>query len=164
MPFDPTFSMGPRHAFTWPGPLEPATAPDSLLGHDMTSLNPGSEASLTPPSIASSLTSSPPRHSLTPEQHELKRQQDRARRDSRLASRLRRVSSQTSYLESPPLTGLPDVTSAMDLPSYTTATAPMSLLTEPAGPMATSYMPSYSPPLHDPSQAQVFPTPYGQSM
>jgi hypothetical protein len=130
----------------------------------MTSLNPGSEASLTPPSIASSLTSSPPRHSLTPEQHELKRQQDRARRDSRLASRLRRVSSQTSYLESPPLTGLPDVTSAMDLPSYTTATAPMSLLTEPAGPMATSYMPSYSPPLHDPSQAQVFPTPYGQSM
>lgn len=58
-----------------------------------------------------------------------------------------------------------DVTSAMEMPTaYSTATAPMSLLTEPAGPMSQPYMPSYSPPLHDPSQAQMFPTPYPHSM
>lgn len=59
-----------------------------------------------------------------------------------------------------------EVTSAMDMPTaYSTAAAPMSVLTEPAGPMPTqSYMPSYSPPLQDPNQAQMFPSPYPQSM
>lgn len=60
---------------------------------------------------------------------------------------------------------IPDVTSSMDMPTYSAATAPVSLLTEPAGPMSTQpYMSSYSPPIQDPSQAQMFPTSYSQPM
>lgn len=138
------------------------------MHHDYTSAyNTGSDPSLTPPSVTSSLTSSPPRHhGFTPEQRELKRQQDRARRDSRQLSRLRRVSSQASYMDSPTMSPIPDVaTSSMEMPTYSAATAPVSLISEPAGPLqAQPYMPSYSPPLQDPSQAQMFPTPYAHSM
>lgn len=135
------------------------------MPHDYTSAyTTGSEPSLTPPSVTSSLTSSPPRHVFTPEQRELKRQQDRARRDSRQLSRLRRVSSQTSYMESPSMSPIPDVATTMDMPAYSTSTAPISLLSEPAGLPQQPYMPSYSPPLNDPSQAQMFPTPYSHSM
>ena len=60
---------------------------------------------------------------------------------------------------------IPDVTSAMDMPTFSSASAPMSLLTEPVtAPMGQAYMQSYSPPLQDPSHAHhVFPTQY-QSM
>lgn len=125
----------------------------------------GSDPSLTPPSVTSSLTSSPPRHGFTYEQRELKRQQDRARRDSRQLSRLRRVSSQTSYMDSPSMSPIPDVATSLEMPAYSASTAPVSLISEPAGALhAQSYMPSYSPPLHDPTQAQMFPTPYTHSM
>ncbi|CAG9970787.1 unnamed protein product [Clonostachys byssicola] len=168
MPFDPTMNLGPRQAFTWPaGPLESAPAHhDHILEADFTSMHSASDPSLTPPSIASSITSSPPRTAFTTEQREMKRQQDRVRRDSRLVSRLRRVSSQPSYLESPPLS-IADVTSSMELPTaYTSAAAPMSLLTEPAGPLTTqSYLPPYSPPLPEAAQASpMFPSPYAQSL
>ena len=141
------------------GPLESSASPESLVSHDFStsSMNSGSDPSLTPPSVASSLASSPPRTCFTPEQREIKRQQDRVRRDSRFASRLRRVGSQASYMSSPSMSPIPDVATSMDMPTYSTATAPVSLLTEP-------YMPSYSPPIHDPSQAQMFPTPYTQHM
>lgn len=59
-------------------------------------------------------------------------------------------------MSSPSMSPIPDVAS-IDMPTYSAATAPVSLLAEP-------YMPSYSPPLHDPSQAQMFPTPYTQPM
>ncbi|KAI9903050.1 hypothetical protein N3K66_002402 [Trichothecium roseum] len=167
MPFNPTFSLGhPAAPFTWPaGPLDNHMHPDSLVGSEISSLPAASDPSLTPPTSASSLTSSPPRSSFSEEQRELKRQRDRARRDSRLASRLRRVSSQTSYMDSPPPMTIPDVTSAMDMPTFSSASAPMSLLTEPVtAPMSQSYMQPYSPPMHDGSHAsQVFPTQY-QSM
>lgn len=167
IPFDPALGLGPRPApYTWHSPLESSASPESIIHSDFaaSSLNPGSDPSLTPPSVTSSLTSSPPRISFTPEQRELKRQQDRARRDSRLASRLRRVSSQTSYMDSPSMSPITTVTSSMEFPAYSAATAPVSLLTEPAGPMSTPYMPSYTPPIHDPSQAQMFPTAYTQPM
>jgi len=165
--FDHTMALGPRPAFTWPaGPLDSTHHHDSILSADFSALaHHGSDASLTPPSGPSSITSSPPRHSFTADQHEMKRQQDRARRDSRLASRLRRVSSNTPYMDAPHMP-IHEVTSAMEMPTaYSTATAPMSLLTEPAGPMGSQqYMPSYSPPLQDPNQTQMFSAPYPQSM
>lgn len=141
-----------------------AHAHDNILSADFSTLAHGSETSLTPPSVPSSITSSPPRHSFTADQRETKRQVDRSRRDCRLVSRLRRVSSQPPYMEAHHMP-IHEVTSGMDMPAYTTAAAPMSLLTEAAAPMTTqSYMPSYSPPLQDPNQAQMFPTPYSQSM
>ena len=127
------------------GPLESNSSGNAMLGHDLSSMGPGSDPSMTPPTGARSLTSSPPRSSLTTEQRELKRQQDKVRRDSRLTTRMRRTSSQ-SYVDSPPPTmTMPDVSSSMNLPVYTTAPAPMSLLPEPATTMSTpSYLPSYS--------------------
>lgn len=155
------------------GPLDTSTSPESLMAQDFTSAyHTGSDPSLTPPSVTSSLSSSPPRHVFTPEQREFKRQQDRARRDSRQLSRLRRVSSQPSYMDSPSMSPIPDVATSMDLP-YSTANASVSLLSESAGALPTQpymsspHMSSYSPPLqplHDPSQAQMFPTPYTHSM
>lgn len=135
-----------------------------MITHDYTSAyHTGSDPSLTPPSVTSSLTSSPPRHhGFTHEQRELKRQQDRARRDSRQLSRLRRVSSQASYMDSPSMSPIPDV-APLEMPTYSTSAASVSLLSESA-PINAPYMPSYSPPLQDPSQAQMFPTPYAHSM
>ncbi|KAI6785684.1 uncharacterized protein J7T54_006018 [Emericellopsis cladophorae] len=168
LPFDSAMGLGPRPApFTWPaGPLEPSASPEGVIAQEFpATYHHGSEPSLTPPSVTSSLTSSPPRHhSFTPQHREFKRQQDRARRDSRLASRLRRVSSQTSYMESPSMSPIPDVTTSMEMPSYSASTAPVSLLSESAPIAPQPYMPSYSPPLQDPSQAQMFPTSYAHSL
>jgi hypothetical protein len=177
LPFDHTMALGPRPAFTWPaGPLDSSHSHSQphhhhhqeqhiLGGADFSTLAHGSDASLTPPSVPSSITSSPPRHSYAIDQRDNKRQQDRSRRDCRLASRLRRVSSQPPYMDAHHMP-IHEVTSGMDMPAaYSTAAAPMSLLTEPAAPMSShSYMPSYSPPLQDPNQAQMFPTPYSQSI
>lgn len=120
-----------------------------MLGHGFPSMSHTSEPSLTPPQNLRSLTSSPPRYSLTAEQRELKRQQDKARRDTRLVSRMRRTSSQ-SYAESPPPAVAPIVSNAISLPVYTTASTPVTLMGEPATTMSTSsYLPSYSSPLED---------------
>ena len=144
------------------GHLESSPATTPMLSHDQFSMSHGSEASLTPPSTTRSLTSSPPRVSLTPQQRELKRQQDRVRRDSRLTQRIRRTNSNNSFVDSPPPMSMSDVTSAMSMSSYTTAPAPISLLTEPATSMATPpYIPSYSPSLSEQHQgSQVFQTAY----
>lgn len=184
--FDPTFSLGPRSAFTWPGkehaasswdpyflttssgPLEHSPSNSSMLTSDLASITShGSEPSLTPPSVARSITSSPPRLSFTPEQRELKKQRDRARQNSKLATRLRRTSSNTSsYMDSPPPMSMPDATGAMSLPIYSTSPAPISLLTEPATSMPSQpYLPSYSPPMPEhASTGPVFPTSYQQSL
>jgi hypothetical protein len=166
MPFDPAFTMGPRSTFTWPGHLESSPVSTPMLPHDLVSMSHGSDPSLTPPSTARSLTSSPPRASFTPQQRELKRQQDRARRDSRLSHRIRRTNSNNSFVDSPPPMSLPDVTAAMSMSSYTTAPAPITLLTEPASSLATPpYVPSYSPSLSEQHQpATVFQNAYQQPL
>ncbi|KAK1726725.1 uncharacterized protein BDZ83DRAFT_573922 [Colletotrichum acutatum] len=121
----------------------------SLLGHNLSSLgHHHQDASLTPPSGSRSVTASPPRGTLTPEQRELKKQRDMARRDSKASQRVHRAGS-NPYIHSPPLS-LPDVSSTMGVPVYTTAPAPISLLAEPTTSMgSSSYLPSYSPPLSD---------------
>ncbi|OTA58404.1 hypothetical protein K449DRAFT_436771 [Hypoxylon sp. EC38] len=152
--FDPRLEMGiPRSSFTWPG-LD--SGPD-LLGHDMSSVGHGSDASLTPPSGSRSLTSSPPRFSLTPEQRELKRQRDQARRDSKTTARARRaMSTYSSASQSPPVS-MHEFSSASPVPVYTTAPSQISLLAEPATTMAGSYMPSYSTsPLPDHGSPAMF--------
>lgn len=130
----------PRSSYTWPG-LD--SGPD-LLGHDLSSMGHGSDVSLTPPSGSRSLTSSPPRFTLTPEQRELKRQRDQARRDSKTSVRARRaMSSYSSASQSPPVS-MHEFSSASPVPVYTTAPSQISLLAEPATSLASSYMPSYS--------------------
>ncbi|KAF4862810.1 putative C2H2-type zinc-finger transcription factor orf8 [Colletotrichum siamense] len=147
IPFDPTFTMGSRSTFTWPGLEHSGESSGTLLGHNLASLG-SSDASLTPPSGSRSVTASPPRGVMTPEQRELKKQRDQARRDSKTSQRVRRAGS-NSYIHSPPLS-MPDVSSTMGVPVYTTAPAPISLLAEPTTTMgSSSYLPSYSPPLSD---------------
>jgi len=161
IPFDTTFSMGSRSAFAWPG-IHGATTEASahFLGHELASLGHGSDASLTPPSVSRSITASPPRASLTPEQRELKRQMDQVRRDSKGASRIRRSSS-NAYV--------PDSSTAMNMPVYTTAAPPISILAEPATTMSSqTYLPSYShamqnaPPSTVSSMPSVYQTAYQQ--
>ncbi|KEY71109.1 hypothetical protein S7711_00931 [Stachybotrys chartarum IBT 7711] len=166
MPFDPNF-MGPRSAFTWPGPLDSNAPTSHMMPHEL-AMAPNTDPSLTPPSSTRSLTGSPPRvGGLTPHQRELKKHQDRVRRDSRLTSRIRRTSSNHSFMDSPPppMT-ISDVTSAGSIPAYTTAPTPISLLAEPVTSMPTPpYMPSYSPPIMDQSHGpQVYSAPYQQPM
>lgn len=162
--FDPTFTLGHRSHFTWPGPLESGNSSDSASNRDTFSI--GSHLSDSPVLASStrSVTASPPQFHLNPEQRQLKRQQNRARRDSRLNTRMKRENSNTSFFDSPPPMALPDgSTGAMDMPHYSAAPAHLSMLSEslPTG----HYMSSYSPPLpeHQPG-APMFPTPYQQPL
>lgn len=117
----------------------------------------GSDASLTPPSGSRSVTSSPPRSTLTPEQRELKRQRDQARHNSKLQARGRRTDSASSVY-SPPVTLADLTTGASNMPIYTSAPSQMPLLAEPAAPQ---YLPPFSPQLPDhASQASMFTSPY----
>jgi len=127
-----------------------------LLGHDLGPY--GSEASLSPPTVSRSATSSPPRGVLTPEQRELKRQRDQARRESKNVVRIHRAGS-GSYVPSPPVT-MADL-AVTSMPVYTTAPAQISLLTEPATVAPSTYISSYSPPLADQNQP-LFPNSYTQ--
>ncbi|KAI1379404.1 hypothetical protein F4677DRAFT_408902 [Hypoxylon crocopeplum] len=152
--FDPRMEMGiPRSSFTWPG----LDSGSDLLGHDLSSVGHSSDASMTPPSGSRSLTSSPPRFTLTPEQRELKRQRDQARRDSKTSVRARRaMSTYSSASQSPPVS-MHEFSSASPVPVYTTAPSQISLLAEPATTMAGSYMPSYSTsPLPDHGSPAMF--------
>lgn len=96
----------------------------------------------------------------------MKKQRDLARRDSKLTNRMRRTDSQaSSYMDSPPQMPIPDVTNALNLPIYSTAPAPLSLLTEPTSMPGQSYLSSYSPPMPDQAgTGPVFPTPYQHSL
>ncbi|KAL7627431.1 hypothetical protein AAE478_001624 [Parahypoxylon ruwenzoriense] len=142
----------PRSSFTWPG----LDSGHDLLGHDLSSVGHGSDASMTPPSASRSLTSSPPRFALTPEQRELKRQRDQARRDSKTSVRARRaMSNYSSASQSPPISM--HEFSGSPVPVYTTAPSQISLLAEPVTTMAGSYMSSYSTsPLPDHSNSAMF--------
>ncbi|WKT39054.1 hypothetical protein QSH57_000873 [Fusarium oxysporum f. sp. vasinfectum] len=137
--FDPAFTMGPRSAFTWPGPLE------SIEIRDI----------------------EPPRLSLSADQREVKRQSDRARRDSRLVNRMRRANSNSYVDSSPSALGLATTTTAMNISAYTTAPAPVTLMSDTPTTMSSStYLQSYSPSLedHQPQSAPVYPTSYPQSL
>ncbi|RGP76340.1 hypothetical protein FSPOR_220 [Fusarium sporotrichioides] len=157
--FDPAFTMGPRSAFTWPGPLESSASGSSLLSPGLSSMGHVSPQSR-------SVTSSPPRFSLSTDQREVKRQSDRARRDSRLVSRMRRANS-NSYADSSSAMGLPSTTATMSIPTYTTAPASVTLMSDtPTSMSSSTYLQSYSPTLEDqqPPSAPVYPTTYPQSL
>jgi hypothetical protein len=106
------------------------------------------------PVYARSLSSSPPRGSLTPEQRELKRQQDSARRDSKTKMRNRSASNQSNHSNSYIVSqnGSPDPL-PRTLPEYPNSLTPSPLLsqdslqTSPAlG--SNSFFTPYSPPLN----------------
>ncbi|KAM0345304.1 hypothetical protein ACHAPU_006703 [Fusarium lateritium] len=157
--------MGPRSAFTWPGPLDSSVSGSGLLSPGLSSMGHVSGNSLTPP--PRSVTSSPPRMSLSVDQREVKRQSDRVRRDSRLVNRMRRANS-NSYAESQssPMV-LPSATAAMNIPAYTTAATPVTLMSDGPTTLSTStYLQPYSPAsLEDqqPHSTSVYPT-YPQSL
>lgn len=151
LPYDQGFGMGSRSSFTWPV----VEQGNGLLGPDLGHY--GSEASLTPPSGSRSVTASPPRSSLTPEQRELKRQRDQARHNSKMHVRGRRTGSGSSSVYSPPPTLADLSTGAPSMPIYTTAPSQISLLAEPP---TTQYLPSFSSPIPDHGQANMFPGHY----
>jgi len=113
------------------------------------------------PVYARSLSSSPPRGTLTPEQRELKRQRDHARRDSKTRVRRERSTSNpyvVSQRTSPDL--LPRT-----LPEYTTNLTPSPLLSsgplpqQPQGSPAlssSSYLTPYSPQLGENGQSDIY--------
>ncbi|KAH6986676.1 hypothetical protein EDB80DRAFT_589994, partial [Ilyonectria destructans] len=162
--FDPSFSMGPRSAFAWPGPLESNAFGNSMISPGPSSMGQVSGTSLTPPPHARSLTCSPPRLSLAADQRELKRHQDKARRDMRLVTRMRRTSSNSFVDSPPPAMTLPSATSTMSLPAYTTTSAPVALMSEPLTIMSSlTYLQSYGPAIDDQTQStSVYPTAYLQ--
>lgn len=105
------------------------------------------------PMYARSLSSSPPRASLTPEQRELKRQRDHARRDSKTRVRRERSTSNTSnpYLSSQ--AGSPDLL-PRTVPEYPGALTPSPLLSQDSlqnSPAlgSTNFLTPYSPPLNN---------------
>lgn len=156
--FDPTFAMGGRNHFNpWPV-LDHSDASVAFMHSGMQSLGPSTDAtSLTPPLASRSVTSSPPRAALTPQQRELKRQRDQIRRESKASVRAHRASS-NPYLDSPTMS-VSDVPAGMGVPIYSTAPTPLSLLAEPVPNMAaSSYMPSYSSPVPEPSYSDNYST------
>ncbi|KAK5655442.1 hypothetical protein OQA88_5713 [Cercophora sp. LCS_1] len=148
--YDTGYSMSSRSTYGWP-----VEHGNGLLGTDLGHY--GSEASLTPPSGSRSVTASPPRSSLTAEQRELKRQRDQARHSSKMQARGRRAGSGSSSVYSPPPTLADLSTGASSMPIYTTAPSQISLLAEPP---TTQYLPPFSPPIPDHSQAGMFQSPY----
>jgi len=113
--------------------------PSPGLGQD--SLTPFDDPKLLP-LYARSLSSSPPRGSLTPEQRELKRQRDHARRDSK--TRIRRERSTSNpYVVSQK--GSPDML-PRTAPEYTTSLTPSPLLSQESPSLgSTAYLTPYSP-------------------
>ncbi|PHH83803.1 hypothetical protein CDD83_2925 [Cordyceps sp. RAO-2017] len=176
--FDPAFSMGPRSAFSWPGPLDSGStnshgnshnnsnSGSSVFGNDLNNMIVGSEPSLTPPSETRSLASSPSRGSWTPAQAELKRQRDRARRDMKLSSRIQRANS-NPYAPSPPMS-LGDVTGSVNMSNYTTAPPAMPIISTPPATTtmnAPPFLPSYNPTVPDQGAgSQAFTSPYHQPL
>lgn len=142
------------------GPIESGASGSSLLSPGLSSMGHVSPQSR-------SVTSSPPRFTLSTDQREVKRQSDRARRDSRIVSRMRRANS-NSYVDSSSSTmGLPSTTGAMSIPTYTTAPAPVTLMSDtPTSMSSSTYLQSYSPTLEDqqPPSASVYPSAYPQSL
>lgn len=153
MQFDPTFAMGHRSMFAWP---DSSPSSNSMLSSsDFSSMTSGSEPSMTPPGGPKAMLPSPT---------EMKRHQDRSRRDSKMSVRLQRGNSVNSYTSTSPIS-IPDVSGAMSLPIYTTAPASVSMLSEPTASLSPpTYIPSYSPPMHEQPGGQVFGNSYQHTM
>lgn len=118
------------------------------------------------PLYARSISSSPPRASLTPEQRELKRQRDHARRDSKNRDRVRRERSTSnpytlSQRNSPDLLPrtLPDYAPNLT-PSPLMATGPLppqpTSQPSPALSTSSSYLTPYSPQLAENGQSDIY--------
>ena len=157
--YDGRFDAGVRQSYTWPRKLNVSDyrqamliEPDFDMGepfapHD---LSPGmSSGNLAPyedpkliPIYARSLSSSPPRASLTPEQRELKRQRDHARRNSK--TRIRRDRSTSNpYIMSQKTS--PDLL-PRTLPEYSSSLAPAPLLSQGSPTLASpAFLTPYSP-------------------
>jgi len=137
-PLDSTFAMGKQNSYPWPAVMStsPNSTPANFLPHDL-ALGSSAEAEFAATVRSRSRTGSPQGHStLTPEQRELKRQMDQVRRDNKSASRFRRSNS-NPYV--------PDSSSALNMPIYTSSMAPISLLAEPANTVPSqSYLSPYS--------------------
>jgi hypothetical protein len=113
------------------------------------------------PMYARSISSSPPRGSLTPEQRELKRQRDSARRDSKNQMRRERSLSNTSNPYNVSQQGSPDLMPrALDYSNSLTPSPLLSQGTLQSSPAMgnTSFLGSYSPDLNGQGLTQQ-PTP-----
>ncbi|KAH8657593.1 hypothetical protein BGZ60DRAFT_383564 [Tricladium varicosporioides] len=159
--YDAPFQTGIRQSYTWPHfemneqfmpqiPSPPLN-PSMLTAFDDPKLM---------PMYARSLSSSPPRASLTPEQRELKRQRDHARRDSK--TRVRRERSVSNpYVVSQ--RGSPDLM-PRTLPEYTNSLTPSPLLA--SGPLpgpqaspalsSSSYLTPYSPQIGESQSPEIY--------
>lgn len=152
--FDPSMQGAIRHTFTWPRKcrsfLQKRNEYSYSTEYDMpqdflpSNASPGlSPGQLTPsmyeepklmPVYARSLSSSPPRGSLTPEQRELKRQREQhsVRRDSKtMVRRDRSASNQSNHSNSYIVSqnGSPDPL-PRTLPEYTNSLTPSPLLSQ----------------------------------
>ncbi|KAN0122431.1 hypothetical protein V8E51_000757 [Hyaloscypha variabilis] len=153
--FDATMHGNIRHTYTWP---QFDLHQDFLPQNPSPGLSPGQ---LTPavfeepkllPAYARSLSSSPPRPSLTPEQRELKRQRDFLRRDSKTRIRRDRSASNQSNPYIVSQNGSPDLL-PRNIPEYAQSLTPSPLLSQ--GSVQTSpalgsnsFLAPYSPPLN----------------
>ncbi|RBR09157.1 uncharacterized protein FIESC28_10007 [Fusarium coffeatum] len=140
------------------GPTESSTSGNSLFSPRLSSMERVSSQSR-------SVTSAPPRFSLSTDEREVKRQSDRARRDSRLVDRMRRSTS-SPYVDSFPLaTALPSTTRSMATPAHTSAPAPATLVNDTPTLMNNwTYLQSYSPSLEDRQPPSAHPTTYPRSL
>lgn len=113
------------------------------------------------PVYARSLSSSPPRATLTPEQRELKRQRDHARRDSKTRARRERstsnpyVVSQRTSPEILPRT-LPEYTANLT-PSPLLASGPLPPQSQPSPALSnSSYLTPYSPQFPENGSSDIY--------
>lgn len=125
--YDSRFDAGVRQTYTWPT----FDMNDQFLLQQMSPPMPmatlGADESKFMPMYPRSVSSSPPRGSLTPEQRELKRQRDHARRDTK--ERMRRERSTSNpYTASP--RGSPEMMSKSLSSDYPGALAPSPLLSQ----------------------------------
>ncbi|PSS27877.1 hypothetical protein M430DRAFT_93512 [Amorphotheca resinae ATCC 22711] len=125
--YDSRFDAGVRQTYTWPHfDLSDQFFPQQMSPPMVMGALPSYEDTKLMPMYARSVSSSPPRGSLTPEQRELKRQRDHARRDAK--ERMRRDRSTSNpYTVSPKAS--PEMLSR-SLSDYSNTLAPSPLLSQ----------------------------------
>jgi hypothetical protein len=177
--FDASMQSTIRHTYTWPRkysifPFHGRCSyfSEFEMHQEFIPQNPSpglSPGQLTPsiydepklmPVYARSLSSSPPRGSLTPEQRELKRQRDHARRDSKTRMRRDRSASNQSNPYVVSQNTSPDLL-PRNLPEYTNSLTPSPLLSQDSlqnSPAlgSTSFLTPFSPPLNDQATSDMY--------
>jgi hypothetical protein len=131
---------------------EPFVPQDLSSGMSSGNLTPYEDPKLMP-IYARSLSSSPPRASLTPEQRELKRQRDHARRNSK--TRIRRDRSTSNpYLMSQKTS--PDLL-PRTLTEYSTSLAPAPLLSQGSPTLSSpAFLTPYSPHISESGPSDMY--------